>query len=136
MEAKIMAFLFGLIFAGPGIFLLWNDKKKEKECTAKVAGVVKDVGHSVQYKNGRVKTSYRPTFSYSVGGVEYTKQSNTTSRAAKFSEGQQVNVFYDPSKPQRFYVAEEGKTTALFMALVGIGVAIMLVAPFVTMAAR
>ena len=136
MVAKIAVFLFGLVFAGLGAFLLWIDKKKRKECTAEVVGVVKDVGKSTTFKKGRVRNSYRPTFAYSVEGVEYVKQSNTKSGTSKFSEGQNVTVFYDPSKPQRFYVLEEGKTTVLYLVLVGIGAATMLVAPFTTMATR
>ena len=136
MEGKIAVFLFGLLFGGLGMFLWWNDKKKRKECTAEVAGVVKDVGKSVSYKKGKVKNSFRPTFAYSVEGVEYVKQTNTTSGKNHFSEGQKVTVFYDPSKPQRFYVLEEKKLTALYMLLVGIGVAVMVAAPFVTMATQ
>ena len=131
MAGSIGTFLSGLAFAGGGVLFWWFEKRKRDVCTAKVDGVVKSIGHSVSYKNGRGRDRYRTTFAYSVEGADYVKESNTTTGRAQFSEGQTVTVFYDPSKPQRFYVSEEGRIIAIPAILVGFGVAIMLLGFFV-----
>jgi len=103
-----MPFLIGLFLIGLGGFFLWNERRMKQICTSQVSGVVADEGHYVRYKNGKRKEGYKPTFSYSVEGVEYTKQKDSYSSTRKVSTGQSVTVFYDPAKPNRFYVLELG----------------------------
>ena len=130
---RIVYVLVGLVFAGVGGFLLWRDKKLEKVCTAQVSGTVKDITESISYSTGkgkragRRKISYRPIFTYSVEGVEYVQQSFTGSSRPKFTVGQSVTVFYDPSSPERYYVAEEGESCALGWAWVTTGVTLIIV---------
>ena len=130
MVGKIVFFLVGLALVGAGVLFWWFGKKKRKECTGKVEGVVKKVDNTVTYKKGKVRNESRSTFAYSVDGVDYVKQSSTTTVIARFSEGQTVTVFYDPSKPQRFYVSEEGRSIAIPAVLIGLGVVSMLTALF------
>jgi len=128
---RIVFVLVGLVFAGIGGFLLWRDKRLEKACTAQVSGTVKDVSQSTSYsKKGGRRTSYRPIFTYSVGGVEYVQQSHVSSARPKFDVGESVTVFYDPSSPKRFYVLEEGKSTVAGICFVAVGVVIMIATPF------
>ena len=129
MEAilkEILPYLVGLFFAGLGGFFWWWNRKLRQECTGQTTGVVSDVGKAVSYKKGKVKTSYRMTYTYSVEGVEYTKQSNTTTGVQKFSVGQSVTVFYDPAKPQRYYISEEGKPVAIILVPITLGVLLIL----------
>ena len=113
MTNMIMGSALGLLFVAVGGLFLWHYKRLQKLCTGQTTGVVADEGLSTQYKNGKKRTSYRPTFAYSVEGVNYTKQSNSTSGTQKFSDGQSITVFYDPSKPQRYYILEQGGPGAL-----------------------
>ena len=125
----ILFIMVGLVLVGIGGFFWWHDKNLRQECTAQTAGVVIDEGHSIKNKNGRRADKYRPTFAYSVEGVEYTKQTNTEHGARRFSEGQSVTVFYDPSKPQRYYILEEGGPGSLVWIPVILGVLFLLVPP-------
>ena len=76
-RGSIMLFLsffwVGLLFVGIGDFFWWSDKTLKQECTAQTAGVVIDEGHYEESEDGRRESRYRPTFTYSVEGVEYTK---------------------------------------------------------------
>ena len=103
-----MPFLIGLVLIGVGGFFVWREKRLKTLCTSQVSGVVADEGHSVKYRKGRRKEGYQPTFSYSVEGVEYTKKTAMSYSTCKVFTGQKVTVFYDPSKPQRYYVLELG----------------------------
>ena len=137
MLAKIAFFLYGLASVGCGVFLWWSENKKRKECTVKVDGVVKNAEKWITKKKGKKRKRFCPIFTYrSEEGVEYVRQSNTTSSKPKFSDGQSVTIFYDPNKPERFYVLEEGKAIAITVMLVGFGVMFMLLAPFATMATK
>ena len=103
-----MPFLIGLFLIGISGFFLWNERRLRTLCTSQSSGTVVDEGYSVKYKNGHKKVGYKPTFSYSADGVEYVRQVTVSSSARKVSTGQNVTVFYDPMKPQRFYVLELG----------------------------
>ena len=131
MEARVdvmMPFLVGFLCIGVGVFFWWSDKRLEKLCTSQVVGVVVDEGHSIQYRNGKRKEGYRPTVAYSVEGVEYTKKANTGHSVQRVSTGQSVTVFYDPSKPQRYYILEARGVEPLIVWLpVALGVVFILV---------
>ena len=130
MAANISGLLVGLALVGGGVLFWWFDKRKRDACTAKADGVVKAIDHSVSYRKGKRRSSYRTTFAYSAEGVEYVKQSSTTTKTARFSEGQTVTVFYDPSNPKKFYVLEEGRSIAIPAVLIGLGVVSILTALF------
>ena len=130
MVNTLIPFVVGLFFVGLGGFFWWRGKKLRQECTAQTAGVVSDVGHTVTYKKGKRRNQYRTTFTYSVDDVEYVKQSSTTTSTQKFSEGQNVTVFYDPNKPQRYYVLEEGRAVALILVAIIMGVLFILAGIF------
>ena len=84
--------------------LCWRHGKRQKRlCTEQTPGVVVDEGRS----RAKRKTVYLPKYSYSVLGVEYTKQKSSYNER-KVSTGQSVTVFYDPSDPQNSYVLELG----------------------------
>ena len=74
MMETLMPFLVGSVGVGIGAFFWWRTQKLRKECTAQTAGVVIDKDHYKKRNNGKREDRYRPTFTYSVEGVEYTKQ--------------------------------------------------------------
>ena len=117
-----MPFLLGVVLIGGGASFWLYEQRLRRICTVQTEGVVVDAGHSVRYKNGKRKEGYQPTFSYSVDGVEHTKRTSTVHRSRTFSEGQSVTVFYDPAKPQRYYVLEEGRIIALVVVPIILGV--------------
>ena len=124
MEGKIWFFLFGLVMAGVGFSIWW----RMQACTKKVTGFVKSVDITVIYRKHGARDGYRSTFAYSVDGIEYVKQSNIKTITPRFSEGESVTIFYNPSNPKQFYIPEERKSPV--SVLVGFGVIFMLMAPF------
>ena len=139
MVAKLVFFGVGLLFVGIGVLLWMSKNKLKKECSAQVSGVVSGVEHTTTFKSGKkggtsVKNKYRATFKYSVGGSEYVRQSNNTSGRPRLFEGQSVTVFYDPSRPERYYVLEEGTQIMGPVLFIAFGIIFMLAAPFATMA--
>ena len=123
IPASSIFVLAGLFMMGWGFYIWWSQQR----CIEQTTGVVKTVDHEVK----DLEDNYRALFAYSVEGVEYVRSSSHVYSKPKFSAGDSVTIFYDPSKPQRFYVLEEGKQTskAVFF-LVGFGVVILLITIF------
>ena len=121
MKDGLFCLLFGLVLAGPGVFLLWRRLKLKKECTAQAVGTISDI-------KTRSRKSDLMTFTYSAGGAEYAQSSNVGTfnvLSKRVAVGGSVTVFYDPSNPQRSY-AKEGKTGLLWwLLLIALGAIMM-----------
>jgi Protein of unknown function (DUF3592). len=124
----MLSFLAGVFFVAVGCGVWWFEKKKKRLCTAGVTGVVKSIIVTSYMKKGKMRTRYTPTFAYSVEGVDYVQQSSKSSGKSKYSEGQEIPIFYDPAKPDRYYIPEEATHVALLFLLIAVGV-LLLVAP-------
>jgi len=129
-SVRIVIVLIGMVLVGIGGFLMWRKKNLVKVCTAQVSGTVKDISQVTRVVKKRRRTFCYPIFAYSVNGVEYVQKSGNSDTMSKFNVGKSVSVFYDPSSPKRYYVAEEGKSSALGWAWIFIGVTIVIIAPF------
>ena len=131
-----MPFVIGLFLIGLGGFFLWNEKRMKQICTAQTTGVIVDEGHRVSYRNGKRKEGYSPTVAYSVEGVEYTQKKNSGRSTRMVSKGQSVTVFYDPTKPKRFYILELGsvKGSPIVWVPCALGVLFIFVGVFVSFA--
>ena len=118
-----IVFSAGLFLMALGGFLWWHGKRLKMRCTEQTPGVVVDEGRSrrISQKN----EIYLPKYSYSVLGVEYTKQKGT-GNTRKVSTGQSVTVFYDPANPQRSYVVELGTRSVALWAVIPAGVVCIL----------
>ena len=128
-QIPVMMFLLpGMLLVLVSCLCWWWSSKQRKRCTSQTNGVVSDIKHTVSHKKGSQHHRYRPTFTYSVGGVEFTRRSNITTMSPKFSVGQAVTVFHDPFKPQRYYVLEQGKAIGRFLLPIFFGTASMLFA--------
>ena len=134
MLGKVMFVLFGLVMVGIGCFVWWSDAELKRECTLQVDGTVKSVAHEVKYnsKSKRNENEYRATYAYSVEGVEYVDRSIFVTSTPRFSEGDDVTIFYDPADPKRFYVSEEadGSMVKLSLFIIAFGVAFVLIGIF------
>ena len=116
--ARAAAFFVGLFFVGV-VFATWRREKNLRQiCTAQTAGIVSDMIEKRSSRQGKLRVSYRPEFTYSVEGIKFVQLSRGTFSSSRFSKGQGVTVLYDPSKPRRYYVLEEGKQSiAIFVVL-------------------
>ena len=122
---KILTFISGLFFASLGGFGWRRDYKLLRACAAKAPGVVTEIRQTTSRGGKGTSVSYTPVFAYSVEGVQYVREG---SGGSKFSVGDSVTVFYDPSEPERFYILEEGKSTAPLIAVSALGAVLMIIA--------
>ena len=120
-------FLAGLALAGLGWHLLQKHNREKHCCAAQCPGTVSDIGHVVlPSKKGDVH-HYRPVFAYTVAGVEYVGRPFISYKTPSvFPDGMRVTVFYDPSDPNRFYVAEQRQPPVGPLFFIVVGVAFML----------
>ena len=123
-------FLAGLAFIGLGCCIVWSHYRKKRLCTAQVIGFVSDIIHSVKKSKGRKRNQYKPVYTYSVFGVKHVRKLNVTySSPSKFPLGMQVVIFYNPSDPKQFYVAEHGLPLFVPLAFIVVGVGVCMLAP-------
>ena len=125
-----MLFLFpGFLVVVISCICWWWSSRLRKKCTDQTEGVVSEVEETVYRKKHSGKGhSYRAVFTYSVFYVEYIRRGHVKFHFPKFSVGQNVTVFYDPFKPQRYYVLEEGRGLQRFLFPIACGIIWMLMA--------
>lgn len=112
----------GLIFFLIGFFMHRNRKSKEQKCTAVTIGTVSDieVRYSRSIGSGNTRSNH-PVFEFNAGGQRYKLVSNVGTSMQKLTVGQSVTVYYDPEKPERYYVKEYtlGKTLGYIFLVTG-----------------
>lgn len=113
--------LVGVIFGLIGGFMLYHRRQKERTCTMYTSATVTDVVRRRHHStNGYRSTYFHPVFSYYVGGQEIVTESHFGSSKPKFTVGQTVELFYDPDRPERYYVPEETVGNLLGWIFVGV----------------
>ena len=131
----VILVIFGLGFAGIGVYLVIDYIKLTKSCTKFVYGTV--IGNeekiSKQKKMGsnlsHPWTFYYPIISFSVNGLEYTHTSNIGRGSPgqghpQYGEGDKIEIAYNPDDPQKFYVVKDkivGRFIGIGFAIVGLG---------------
>ena len=104
--AIISIVFFAAIFLSVGIIISASDKKRKKICTEQVsATVIENKKVSSGYR-GHHSVSYTPVFRYEYKMKEYIAQTAFSSNPPAFSEGETMEIFIDPSSPQKIYVPQ------------------------------
>ena len=100
--------LVGVIFTAIGVGITSNRKRKEQRCTICTQGTVVDVARRVSYdENHHRSEAWYPVFSYYAGGRQIEQESRFGGGRPQFTVGQTVELYYDPDKVDRYYVAGE-----------------------------
>ena len=94
-------------------------------CTAMVNGVISDVKEKVIRREGIISKEYIPTVSYTVDGVEYSKQLAKAYHADTYAIGQTVEIMVNPQKPSE--INKKGKSNKADVVMLCIGVLIGIV---------
>ena len=108
-----------LIFIIPVIFVLvgiWGIVKliiAKKKCTEYVDAAVVEF----KIKHSSKGDSFYPVLGYRFEGVDYRSSSNFTSAFLRFKVGDQLGLYIDPDKPERFYCPKETIHRILFYLL-------------------
>ena len=91
--------LFGLFWIMCGIIIFKNMEKKKRVCTSKTSGKVIDIEEDT-----REMIAYSPVFEYTVGDHKYVKEYTYGSNVIPYKIGQEVEIYYNPNKPDQYYV--------------------------------
>ena len=102
-------FIFGLIFAVIGVFILIKQYVFHKQCTEQTQG---NIGISYQFGIPYM------TLNFAINGEEYTKP---LSGSNNFSEGQAVSVAYNPSNIKQYYIVEDKSNSMIVGIALTIG---------------
>lgn len=135
---------FGALFTILGIIFLISVINEKRKCTAVTEGKVIDIKEEVKYldEDGKVDFSiggfkhityrkeitYYPIYEYTVDGKIYKQQSRTGSSHCNFCIGQEVEIFYNPQRPQQFYTQSSSNSKMVAVVLfiiVGVGMMIL-----------
>ena len=129
MDDKVHEFIataiFGLVFAGPGIGFLIHSNWKKRRCTEQTEGVV--VGSQLRTGSAKRGTGIYAIFSITVDGAEY-KLLHTRGYSPlfpKYKEGDKATIFYNPNKPEQFYLKADRFSHVgpmLFSLIIGSGI--------------
>lgn len=114
--------LFGLFWIMRGIIIFKNMEKNKSVCTSKTSGKVIDIE---EYKGKMI--AYNPVFEYTVGDYKYVKEYTYGSNVIPYKIGQEVEIYYNPNKPDQYYV--EGDTLYKMVAkiIIFLGIICLLV---------
>lgn len=93
--------IFPLVFFGIGMAIRRRLLKEQDNATALTAAVVVSEGR--RKRTGRNKT-YFPVFEFRANGVSYRVTSHGGSGFQLVTEGDKVELYYNPENPQLFYV--------------------------------
>lgn len=122
--------LVGLILAFLGLRIYNQQRALKRTCTASVVGEVVRVHRRERTEtetddDGREQektiVAYYPEFQYTVGDRTISQVATTGTGKPRFKEGHPVTIFYDPAKPDSYYVAEDKAESQLGIYLVIFG---------------
>lgn len=123
--------LIGIIFFIIGIIMVINRKKKEKECTSKTYGKVKDVArHQTYNSDGGYSYTWHPVFEYNIGELKFIKESIYGSSEAKYAIGQDVEIYYNPEDYNEYYVVGDAQSKNLGVIFTIVGIVVIIIACF------
>ena len=127
--SDILIFLTGFVLVVNGVIQIVNRYVfLVNRCTAQVSGNILNTEVDNEKSNESISksTSYSVKYNYMADGVEYTKKRSINKRMYRslYQESGSaidINVFYDPSKPKRHYVAEIKFRMLLTLGLIILG---------------
>ena len=106
---SVIAAFIGVIVIILGVYFWVSEKNYEKDCTEKVTGVVLYVDSKyISGKNSH--TEYIPCVGYLYNDKEYEYSVRKPFRSNYFSEGETVDMMFDPSQTAKCYLVKEGET--------------------------
>lgn len=138
-ETMLFAFIFcgiwcgfGLIFLLIGIFIGSIYASKVKRCSACTIGTVAEIVQGYfKDDDHRWQRGYRPVFEYYVNGQLFQCISKTMVNSIKLTSGQSVTIYYNPEKPQQYYVKEYIYSNLIGKVFVAVGLGIMIISAIV-----
>ena len=120
---KIFVILFGIIFAGIGIFLLINGNELKKRCTAETVGtVVEIVREESTDSDGDMEYTYYPIIEYKAGDSVINRKSSAGSSSSKYNVNDKVDILYNPNKAEEFIIKGDNSSNILGIIFIVVGI--------------
>jgi len=130
MKVNIGLLLVGLAFFAAGVSMLVTQLKKKKFNTA--AATAEIIGYHVEESHRAKDHSvvYYPVLRYYAAGQWYEERGDVGRGKRTYAVGDRVEVFYNPQKPESFYIL--GDKSSLIMAVIGLllGAGVMILSFF------
>ena len=126
-NAIVAWIIFGLLFCGGIVFLIYSGVRKEFRHNNWVKTEAVVVSQEVQEKydeeNNKTETFYHAVFKYEFDGIEYSVADKTGGSSPIYKLGDTVTIYVNPSNPEEF----ESQATTQFFFIFG---SLMLVISF------
>lgn len=121
-ELHFGAFIFmgmGLLFLLIGILLVKMFARRRQAATMVTTARVVDVERG---RDSNGSTYYYPVFEYYAGGRMLRVKSSVGSSPCRYQTGEEIELFYDPEKPEKFWCMRDTKMMKLLCGIfMGIG---------------
>lgn len=118
---------FALLFSALGAVMIHSSYKKENTYAAASEGRIINYSRHTKHNNKRM---FSPIVEYWVGNQVFTGETNTRYNYRPFSIGEKVSVYYNPQKPDDFYIKEFDLKTSYMIGgiflFTGIGIFVIL----------
>ena len=122
----ILLVLIGAALVIGGVFVILRRYLFLKvRCSARVGGILLGVETNVKHNYDEPdRVSHSMKYHYFVDGVEYKKSRTIGKRQLKGS-GNDLTIFYDPSKPKRHYIVDLKFRMLLTLGLIALGAVLL-----------
>lgn len=122
MIKKIFTILIGLVFAGIGVYMLKQGNEVAERCTQETVGTVVELVEESDISDTTIDYSYYPVVQYNVGDQQFTKKYTTGSGTPAYYVDQQIDIKYDPNKPEDYIIVGDKSSNVLGIIFTAMGI--------------
>ena len=134
----MMFILCGIFLLITGVLIVANRQIKKSHCTGVTKGKVTDIirqKHRERDSEGEttISTSFYPVLEYTVGENTYVKKSSSGSSVSTYFIGQEIEIHYNPEKPEEYYANQNIGPMIVGMGLSIVGFILLGISLFIKM---
>lgn len=131
---KTLIAVFSLTFLTLGLYFIYQQTTLEKNCTDRIDGVVVEnyigrhqhesttrVNGRVTERSGEDRGATAPVIEFVYKGKTYRDTSSVSSYPPKYSEGEHLVIFINPSDSTQWYISGDNALKTLGIVFVCIG---------------
>ncbi|MCH5282006.1 MAG: DUF3592 domain-containing protein [Lachnospiraceae bacterium] len=129
-------YLVSLIFICVSVIISRFRAKKVKNCTCTTMGRVVDMKYEISHvgtDDNAPMSAWYPVFEYYVNGISIMRKSHFGTSKPAFQIGQPVTVFFNPAKPEEYYVKEEKTSSLLLKIFLIVGIVLGAIGSIITL---
>lgn len=128
--------LIGLVIVLIGFYFHKRQQNLKSVCTMQTTGKVISMERRVEYitetdsdgnSKKRKSVAYYPVFQYILDGKSIEKKSTVGTSRPRFTEGQNINISFNPNNFEQFYIAEDKAAARFGIYFMIFGVAVFII---------